>query len=304
MAEGIELATAYVRIVPTTEDISGNLKTALEDPSEESGKNAGKKAGSGFSDSFGKNVTKFGDEFSKKVSVPITAGITAAMASWSKVDNGLDIVVQKTGASGEALEKMQQTVKDLATTMPVSFADAGTAVGEINTRFGATGDQLEEMSQQFLKFAQINNVDVNSSIDNVQKAMSAYDAGAMLDTLNKVGQDTGISMDTLEQLMVQNSTALQSMGLNASDSAVLLGQLEKSGADVQTVMMGLTRVQASAMQDGVSMQEEFQKAVGSSDDAVAIFGTRAGAKLYELFNNGTLNADMFTQSTGCSRIYS
>lgn len=301
MAEGIELATAYVRIVPTTEDISGNLKTALEDPSEESGKNAGKKAGSGFSDSFGKNVTKFGDEFSKKVSVPITAGLTAAMASWSKVDNGLDIVVQKTGASGEALEKMQQTVKDLATTMPISFADAGTAVGEINTRFGATGDQLEEMSQQFLKFAQINNVDVNSSIDNVQKAMSAYgltadDAGAMLDTLNKVGQDTGISMDTLEQLMVQNSTALQSMGLNASDSAVLLGQLEKSGADVQTVMMGLTRVQASAMQDGVSMQEEFQKAVGSSDEAVAIFGTRAGAKLYDLFNNGTLNADMFTQS--------
>ncbi|MDD6371322.1 MAG: phage tail tape measure protein [Eubacteriales bacterium] len=301
MAEGIELATAYVRIVPTTEDISGNLETALEGPSEESGKNAGKKAGSGFSDSFGKNVTKFGDEFSKKVSVPITAGLTAAMASWSKVDNGLDIVVQKTGASGEALEKMQQTVKDLATTMPVSFADAGTAVGEINTRFGATGEQLEEMSQQFLKFAQINNVDVNSSIDNVQKAMSAFgltadDAGAMLDTLNKVGQDTGISMDTLEQLMVQNSTALQSMGLNASDSAVLLGQLEKSGADVQTVMMGLTRVQASAMQDGVSMQEEFQKAVGSSDEAVAIFGTRAGAKLYELFNNGTLNADMFTQS--------
>ena len=98
--------------------------------------------------------------------------------------------------------------------------------------------RLEELSQQFLKFAQINNVDVNSSIDNVQKAMSAYglsadDAGAMLDTLNKVGQDTGISMDTLEQLMVQNSTALQSMGLNASDSAVLLGQLEKSGADVQ-----------------------------------------------------------------------
>lgn len=301
MAEGIELATAYVRIVPTTENISDNLSSALGDPSKKAGEDAGKKAGSGFSNSLGKNLSNVGDTFSKNVSVPLTAGITAAMASWSKVDAGLDTVVQKTGASGEALEKMHKSVQNIATSMPVTFQDAGTAIGEVNTRFGVTGDQLEQLSTDFLKFAQVNSVDVNGSIDNVQKTLSAFgltadDAGAMLDTLNKVGQDTGISMDTLEADMVSNATALQSLGLNAADSAHLLGELEKSGADVSTVMMGLSRVQANAMADGVSMQEEFAKAVGSSDEAVSIFGSRAGAKLYELFSNGTLNADMFTTS--------
>ena len=48
MAEGIELATAYVRIVPTTENISDNLSSALGDPSKKAGEDAGKKAGSGF----------------------------------------------------------------------------------------------------------------------------------------------------------------------------------------------------------------------------------------------------------------
>ena len=301
MAEGIELATAYVRIVPTTENISDNLSSALGDPSKKAGEDAGKKAGSGFSNSLGKNLSSVGDIFSKNVSVPLTAGITAAMASWSKVDAGLDTVVQKTGASGKALEEMHKSVQNIATSMPVTFQDAGTAIGEVNTRFGVTGDQLEQLSTDFLKFAQVNSVDVNGSIDNVQKTLSAFgltadDAGAMLDTLNKVGQDTGISMDTLEADMVSNATALQSLGLNAADSAHLLGELEKSGADVSTVMMGLSRVQANAMSDGVSMQEEFAKAVGSSDEAVSIFGSRAGAKLYELFNNGTLNADMFTTS--------
>ena len=197
---------------------------------------------------------------------------------------------------------MQTSVKNIATSLPVTFQDAGTAIGEVNTRFGVTGEQLEDISTKFLKFAKINGVDVNQSIDQVQKAISAFglstnDAGAFLDTLNKVGQDTGVSMDVLESGLISNSTALRGMGLNAASSATLLGNLEKSGIDVSTAMMGLKKVQASAMSEGISMQDAFVKALSSTDGAISVFGAKAGPQLYAAFQNGALSADMFTDSS-------
>ena len=197
---------------------------------------------------------------------------------------------------------MQNSVKNIATSIPVSFQDAGTAIGEVNTRFGVTGEQLEDISTKFLKFAKINGVDVNQSIDQVQKAISAFglstnDAGAFLDTLNKVGQDTGVSMDVLESGLISNSTALRGMGLNAASSATLLGNLEKSGVDVSTAMIGLKKVQANAMSEGISMQDAFVKALSSTDGAISVFGAKAGPQLYAAFQNGALSADMFTDSS-------
>ena len=214
----------------------------------------------------------------------------------------MDTVILKTGATGEALQSMQDSVKNIATSLPVTFQDAGTAIGEVNTRFGVTGEQLEDISTKFLKFAKINGVDVNQSIDQVQKAISAFglsaeDTGAFLDTLNKVGQDTGVSMDALEIGLISNATALQGMGLNAASAASLLGNLEKSGVDVSTAMQGLKKVQANAMSEGISMQEAFRNALSSSQGAISVFGAKAGPQLYAAFQNGTLSADMFVDSS-------
>lgn len=249
----------------------------------------------------GGKITSVGEGLTKSVTAPLAGVAAASVAAWKEVDAGLDIIVTKTGASGDALEDMQNRAQNIATTIPTSFEAAGTAIGEVNTRFGLTGDELEKLSTQFIQFAEINGTDVNSSIDSVQKVLSAFglsaeDAGAVLDTLNKVGQDTGISMDTLSGLMVSNATAFQGFGLNAADAANVLGTLEKSGIDTSVVMTGLSKVQAAAMKDGVSMQEKFAEALGSSESAIDTFGAKAGPKLYAAFQNGTISAEMFTES--------
>ncbi len=256
----------------------------------------------------GKEVQKLGDKVSgagenltKNVTTPIAAIGGASIAAFQAVDAGMDAVVTKTGATGEALASMQAIVEDLATSMPVSFEEAGNAVGEVNTRFGVTGDKLKELSAQFLKFAQINGTDVSTSIDGAQKAMDAWgvstdDAGAFLDTLNAVGQKTGVSMDTLEAALVTNATAFQGLGLSVADSASLLGELEKSGIDVQTVMTGLTKAQAKAAKEGVSLSDELQKAFTSARSAVDILGKTAGPKLFEFVQNSTSGLDMFSGS--------
>ena len=309
MASGIELASAYVRLIPTTEGIGNAISDALGKETPKAGESAGRNTGKSFLGSFtnamsgiSQSLKPIGDEMTKSLTLPIAGLATASMAAWKQVDDGMDTVIQKTGATGEALQSMQNSVKNIATSIPVSFQDAGTAIGEVNTRFGVTGEQLEDISTKFLKFAKINGVDVNQSIDQVQKAISAFglstnDAGAFLDTLNKVGQDTGVSMDVLESGLISNSTALRGMGLNAASSATLLGNLEKSGVDVSTAMIGLKKVQANAMSEGISMQDAFVKALSSTDGAISVFGAKAGPQLYAAFQNGALSADMFTDSS-------
>ena len=126
--------------------------------------------------------------------------------------------------------------------------------------------------------------------------LDVEDAGALLDTLNKVAQDTGINVDTLASGLVTNGAALRGLNLDAAQSAVLLGQLEKSGIDTSAVMTGLAKVQATAFKDGISMSDALSTAVSSSGDAVEIFGAKAGPKLYEAFQSGILSMDMFTGS--------
>lgn len=150
----------------------------------------------------GDKVTEVGKGLSV-VSAAVTAVGAASVAAYKTVDTGADTIRKKTGAVGADADEMIAIMNELATTIPTEFETAGTAVGEVNTRFGVTGDELKELSEQFIKFAELNDTDVNSSIDNVQKTMAAFgvgtsNTGALLDTLNKVGQDTGISMDTLK----------------------------------------------------------------------------------------------------------
>lgn len=250
----------------------------------------------------GEKISGIGEGMTKLVTGPIVAIGAGSVAAWQEVDGAMDIVVQKTGATGEALSDMQSRVTSIAETIPTSFEEAGTAIGEVNTRFGLTGDALEELSTQFIEFANLNGTDVNSSIDTVQKTLAAFglsaeDAGALLDTLNKAGQDSGISMDQLAQLMTSNATAFRSMGLNAADAANLLATLEKSGVDTSVAITGLTKVQKEAAEEGVSMETALNTALTDVNSAIEIFGSKAGVKLYESFQNGTLSVQDFTTST-------
>lgn len=259
----------------------------------------------------GGKMQSIGKGMSKYVTAPIVGGAAASVAAWKEVDEGLDIIAQKTGASGKALEGMQDSAKNLAQTIPTSFEEAGSAIGEVNTRFGLTGKALEDLSGQFIKFAQLNETDVSTSIDQVQKAMAAFgvpaeEAGGMLDLLNKVGQDTGISMDTLTQSLVANAPALQSMGFTANQAATFLGQLEVSGVDSTKVMTGLQKALVNGAKAGKTMpevmQEIQQSIVGASSETEAmnaaseLFGAKAGPAIATAARSGALDFNSLASS--------
>ena len=252
----------------------------------------------------GKKISDVGENMTKYVTAPIVGVGTAAVAAFSEVDDAMDTVIKKTGATGEELEGMQKTVEKLATTIPTSFDEASQAVGEINTKFGVTGQELEDLSASFIKFAQLNDTTVSDSVDRTQRVMQNFgietkDASKLLDVLNRTSQKTGIKVDKLADLMNDNADSLQKMGMNASEAAEFLGQVEMSGADVSQVMKALQKVNKKASQEGKSMNQvlrEFSTYMkGNASDAekskraIELFGTKAGTAIYNAAKQGNLS---------------
>ena len=252
----------------------------------------------------GKKLEEFGGKMTNRVTKPVVAAGAAAMAAWAQVDNGLDIVTQKTGASGEALEEMHQTVKDLCAEINTDFETAGTAVGEVNTRFHLTGEALNDLSAKYIKFAQVNDLDVNAQIDKGSKLMQAYgmsvdEVSLFLDHLNVVGQNTGANLDTLQDQMIANSAALKEMGLDAFGSAAFLGQLETSGIDSGTALAGLKKALQNAVKEGkpmsTAMQELQEKMANAGSNteamqlAMELFGNKAGPAIAKACSDGSLS---------------
>lgn len=254
----------------------------------------------------GKAIKGVGDDLTKYVTGPLVAVGAAGVAAFKDVDEAMDTVITKTGATGEALEEMQGIVEDLATSMPTDLQTAADAVGEVSTRFGLTGDALEDLSESFIKFAALNDTDVSGSIDKVQAAMAAFglsaeDAGMVLDVLTKANQDTGVSVDQLAASLTANGTALQEMGFNIEDAAGFLANLDKSGVDAGSTLTGLKKALQNATKEGKPLNEaleEMQKGMqGAKSDTEAaqkaseLFGAKAGPAIAAAVRDGRLSFD-------------
>lgn len=254
----------------------------------------------------GGNITKVGEGMSKYVTAPIVAIGGASMAAFTEVDGAMDTVITKTGATGEALEKMQTAVTNLATTIPTDFQTAGDAVGEVATRFDDVGDNLEDLSGKFIKFATLNNTDVTTAVDNVQASMAAFgepteNAGLVLDTLNTVAQQTGTDVSKLTSDMTANAGVMKEMGFSYEESAQFLGNLNKNGVDAASVMTGLKKAWQTASKDGKSMDDVLKAmnttiATATTDQeaysaAIEVFGAKAGPAIAQAIRDGRLSLE-------------
>ena len=264
-------------------------------------------------EAFGKVGSKATD-IGKKM-LPVTAGIagmgTAGVAAAMELDDGYDTIITKTGATGEALEELNAVADDLFTEMPIEMADAGTAVGEINTRFGATGETLKGLSKQFIEFANINGTDLNNSIGKVDKIMEQYnidaaETGNVLGLITKKGQETGISVDTLMESLQKNGATFKEMGLNMVQSTNLLAQFEANGVNADTAVAGLRKSIKAYTDEGKSVDEALALTIDSIKNASSetealsiaqeVFGTKGAAEMATAIREGRIDLESLSSS--------
>jgi len=254
----------------------------------------------------GENVSNVGSSMTKNVTVPIIAMGTAAVASFNEIDSGYDTIVTKTGATGEALESLTKSADNVFGTMPVDMSDVGIAIGEVNTRFASTGKTLEDLSAEFIKFAQINETDLNTAIGSTDKIMNQFGVDAsqtknVLGLLTAKAQETGISVDDLMNSVQKNGSTFKSMGLNLGQSITLLAQFEQNGVNADTAMAGLKKAVANYTKEGMSMDEALGATIDSIKNASSetealtiateIFGAKGANEMTKAIREGRLSID-------------
>lgn len=267
------------------------------------------KVGDGF-EKAGKKMGDIGGKLSKGVTAPIVAIGAAAGAAWKGIDDALDTIVTKTGATGDAMKEFEGNFKNVFTSIPADAQQVGDAIGELNTQFGLTGESLEQASTQMVQFAEINGTDITNSTIAAKQAMEQFGASTeelpgFLDTVTAAAQQTGQSTDSIFEAVKRGAPQLKAMGLDMNQSAMMMAKFQQAGLDSSKTISMLTRAQTNFAKEGKTLKEgmvEFFKTVEQGGDSVdvinqatEIFG-RSGATMVENIKQGKISLEDFTAS--------
>ncbi|EHZ9207510.1 phage tail tape measure protein [Enterococcus faecalis] len=259
----------------------------------------------------GEKVKGVGKKLSIGLTAPVVAAGAASIKAFNEVDGGLDIVVAKTGATGDELDSLEQSFRNLASEAPDTFEDVGIAIGEVNTRLGFTGDKLEQAAGDFLTFAYVNGVDLNDSIALVTRAMG--DAGIEADKYNQVldyltvaGQKSGISVDKLAENLAKYGAPMRALGIDTKNAIALFAGWEKAGVNTEIAFSGMKKAISNWGKEGKDAGVEFKNVMQQIKDApdiasatslaIEAFGAKAGPDLADAIQGGRFEVDEYIKA--------
>ncbi|EEO6560696.1 tail tape measure protein [Listeria monocytogenes] len=229
-----------------------------------------------------------------------------ALEAFREVDDGLDTVITKTGATGKAGEGLTTVFNNIAGNSKFEFQQVGDAVGEVNTQFNLTDKALEDTSLQLLKFADINGSDVTTSTMNAKMAMEAYglenkDLAMIMDSVTSVAQGTGQSVDDIFDKAVKGAPQIEALGLSFADGAQLMGNMEKAGVDSSATLSSLTKASVVYAKEnktlGQGLSELEDKILGAKTEtekiniAAEVFGSKGAPRMVKAIDEGRLSLD-------------
>lgn len=230
----------------------------------------------------------------------------AAQDAFREIDDGMDTFTTTTGKNSDVIKA---SFDKIYTSMPIdSTAELGQALGSLNQQFGFTGDKLTGYGTQLMQFAEINNTDVKSSVDNAKGAIETYglsydDLGVVLDTFTAVSQQTGVSVDDLMKKTVEGAPQIKALGLSFDEGAQMLWQFEQAGVDGAGALSSLSKANIVYAKDGKTLQQGLKGTIdsikGASTETEAlniaseVFGTKGATRMVDAIKRGKLNLDEF-----------
>lgn len=235
----------------------------------------------------------------------------AAINAFEDFDTGRDAVIKATGAVGEQANLLTKSYGEVAKKVPGDLAAVGETLGEINTRFGFTGSELEDCTEKFMKFADIAGVDAKTSVQTVSKAMagagvSAEDYADFLDKIAIAAQASGISADKLTENLTRYGAQMRALGFDTDTSIAAFSQWEKAGVNVETALAGMKKAVGEWSKEGIDAKVAFQETVdqiaSAPDDisaaqkAVEAFGSKAGPEFADAIRSGRFEFSDFLQT--------
>lgn len=183
-----------------------------------------------------------------------------------------------TGATGEKLNSLNASVRNIGKDSPKSLTDIADSMSEVARATQLTGDPLEKLTKQVIKLDALGQ---GTSIEGVTQAMRAFGVPAdqmsgKLDEVFKVARATGVPLEDLMGTLQKGAPQLQQFGLGIGDSAGLLAELHHSGIDTDKAMVGLNSALKVVSKQGGDVKTNLSNAVGEIKK-MSDAGNQAGA---------------------------
>ena len=241
----------------------------------------------------GGKVEAVGKKFSV-ISAGIVAVGAASVAAFKEVDEGADIAVKATGAVGEQAKEIRESYSNVASSIKGEFTDIGAALGEVNTRFGFTGE--------------VTGADVTNAVQKVSRYMgdASIDSSQyskVLDNLTVACQASGISMDSLTETLVSYGAPMRALGFETEESIAIFSQWEKAGVNTSIAFSGMKTAISKWSAEGKDAREEFKKTLAeikncpdiasATTKAIEAFGKKAGPDLADAIKGGRFEYEDF-----------
>ena len=259
-----------------------------------------------------KNVKGMGTKFrSAMKGVAMAAGgLTLAAGAAAKLgqeyQEATNIIAAGTGASGEQLEGLTQSFKDVWATVPQDAAIVSAAIADINTEMGLEGEILEDVTRAFLDVSRAMGEEAAPMIKAVADSMIAFGVPAsetrsQLDKLTAVSQAVGVPMTKLADIVIKLSPQFQAMGFSLDEATALIGNMEAAGIGSAKVMRGLNTAVKTLTDEGVTdiqgglkaMIESIQNAETDAEAttiAMDLFG-ESGLRFKDAIDKGVFSLD-------------
>lgn len=219
-------------------------------------------------------------------------------------------IEKATGATKDSLYDLTDTAYAALAQTYTTLDNISGAVGEINTRFGVTGDDLERLTVMFAEFSRITGKDVVGAVQQVSKIEKAWnidmaDTELLMDKLAKGAQASGISVDSLSSMLIENKAQFTSLGYGLDEAIGLLSMMELEGVNASQALAGL-RAAANKLaragkdsKDGIQEYIQAIKEAKTQTEAAKIgleaFGEDAGGTLVEAIRSGRFELGEWTE---------
>lgn len=253
----------------------------------------------------GEKVAGVGKKMTIGVTAPIMAVGAAGLVAFSEVDEALDTIITKTGATGDVADSLATSFENVGSNTHLELQTVGEAIGEVNTQFGFMDKKLEDSTDYLLKYADINNTDVSQAAIYARQSIEAYelsydDLNDVLDVTTKTSQNTGQSVDDLMKKAIDGAPQIKQLGLSFDEGVTLIGKFEQAGVDSSTMLSKMSKASVVYAKDNLSLQDGLKGTIDSilnaKDETEAlrianeVFG-KGSDKMVDAIKRGTFTLD-------------
>ncbi len=191
--------------------------------------------------------------------------------------------------------------------VPDDMGKVSSAIADVNTMLGLSGEPLQAVTEQFLDLARVAGVDSAALIDKAGKAfnifgLDAEGGTAALDSFFKISQDSGLGIDKMTDSLQTFGPILSNAGFSIEESAALFGKLNKAGVDASRVMPAINAATRKMAAEGVTdlkgglsdTIEKIRDATSTTEAlslATDVFGSEGAQRMVSAVREGGLSID-------------